>query len=53
MQHYGLRESILLYRKLPAETMDDEKQRIVAQLLADEEAKELPPPSRRRNEFLF
>ena len=34
-------EDILLYRKLLAETTDEEKRKVVLKLLAEEEAKEL------------
>ncbi|MEO6947574.1 MAG: hypothetical protein ABI150_13655 [Nitrobacter sp.] len=45
MQRYVHKENVLLYRKLLAETMDEEKRRIISKLLVDEEAKELPTPS--------
>ena len=42
MQRYVHNENILLYRKLLAETTDEEKRKIILKLLAEEEAKELP-----------
>lgn len=48
MQRYVHKENIILYRKLLAETMDEEKRKIIAKLLADEEAKETPSPSQEK-----
>ncbi len=49
MERYVHNENILLYRKLLAETTDDEKRKVVLKLLADEEAKEpLSPLSTRK-----
>ena len=49
MERYVHNENILLYRKLLAETTDDEKRKVVLKLLADEEAKEpLSPLSKRK-----
>lgn len=45
MQRYVHEENILLYRKLLAETRDKEKRKVIAKLLAEEEAKEPPSPS--------
>ncbi|ABE62716.1 hypothetical protein Nham_1908 [Nitrobacter hamburgensis X14] len=44
MQRYVHEENILLYRKLLADTMDEQKRKIILKLLAEEEAKELPTP---------
>jgi hypothetical protein len=44
MQRYVHEENILLYRKLLADTMDEEKRKTILKLLAEEEAKELPTP---------
>jgi hypothetical protein len=44
MQRFVHNENILLYRKLLAETTDEETRKVVLKLLADEEAKELPSP---------
>jgi hypothetical protein len=48
MQRYVHEENILLYRKLLAETTDEEKREIILKMLAEEEAKELPtsPPKK-------
>lgn len=53
MQRYVHEENILLYRKLLAETTDEEKRKIILRLLADEEAKELPrlSPEKKRAAF--
>ncbi len=45
MQRYVHEENILLYRKLLAETTDEEKRKIILKLLAEEEAKVLPTSS--------
>lgn len=45
MQRYIHKENVLLYRKLLAETADEEKRKIISKLLVDEEAKELPTSS--------
>jgi hypothetical protein len=44
MQRYVHEENILLYRKLLADTPDEQKRKIILKLLAEEEAKELPTP---------
>lgn len=49
MQRYVHEENILLYRKLLADTMDEEKRKIILKLL-EEEAKELPPPRTETND---
>jgi hypothetical protein len=48
MQRYVHEENILLYRKLLADTLDEEKRKIILRLLAEEEAKELPVPSAKK-----
>jgi hypothetical protein len=48
MQRYVHEENILLYRKLLAETTDEEKRKIILKLLAEEEAKELPTSSQKK-----
>ncbi len=48
MQRYVHNENILLYRKLLAQTTDEEKRKVVLKLLADEEAKEMPSPSQEK-----
>ena len=48
MQRYVHEENILLYRKLLADTLDEEKRKIILRLLAEEEAKELPAPSAKK-----
>lgn len=48
MQRYVHKENVLLYRKLLAETMDEDKRKIIAKLLADEEAKEPLSPSQEK-----
>lgn len=42
MHRYVHEENIILYRKLLAETIDEEKRKVIMKLLAEEEAKELP-----------
>jgi hypothetical protein len=48
IQRYVHEENILLYRKLLADTMDEEKRKIILKLLAEEEAKELPTSSSKK-----
>lgn len=48
MQRYVHEENILLYRKLLAETTDEEKRKIILRLLAEEEAKELPASAKKK-----
>jgi hypothetical protein len=42
------RRTILLYRRLLARTVGEEKRKIIAKLLADEGAKEPPSPSHKK-----
>jgi hypothetical protein len=53
MQRYVHEENILLYRKLLAETMNEEKRKIILRLLAEEEAKELLPSSPEKKRAVF
>jgi hypothetical protein len=59
MQRYIHEENILLYRKLLADTADEEKRKIILQfkiilqLLAQEEAKELPTPCPEKKRAVF
>ena len=48
MQRYVHNENILLYRKLLAQTTNEEKRKVVLKLLADEESKEMPSPSQEK-----
>ena len=45
MHRYVHEENIILYRKLLAETTDEEKRKIILKLRAEEEAKEVPASS--------
>ena len=45
MHRYVHEENIHLYRKVLAETTDEDKRKIILKLLAEEEAKELPASS--------
>jgi hypothetical protein len=41
------RENLKLYRKLLAETTDEQQRRTLLKLLADEEAKDVQPPEQK------
>lgn len=43
MEHFIHNENIRRYRKLLEEETDEEKRNIIRKLLAEEEARELPP----------
>ncbi len=44
MEQFVHRENVKLYRKLLAETTDEQKRQVLLKLLADEEARDAQPP---------
>ena len=47
MEKFVHRENIKLYRRLLAETADEQKRQMLLKLLADEEAKDAEPPEKK------
>jgi rubrerythrin len=49
MEKFVHRENVKLYRKLLAETTDEQKRQMLLKLLADEEAKHAQPPEKKQD----
>lgn len=47
MEEFIHRENLALLRKRLAEVQDDDARRVLLKLLAEEEAKDIPPPRER------
>ena len=50
MERFSHNENIRHYRKLLAEETDEEKRNIIRKLLAEEEAREIPPKTNRQDD---
>lgn len=48
MERFVHKENLKLYRKLLAETTDEQKRQTLLKLLADEEAKDAQPPEKKQ-----
>ncbi len=48
MEKFVYRENIKLYRRLLAETTDEQKRQMLLKLLTDEEAKYAEPPEKKQ-----
>ena len=49
MEKFVHRENIKLYRRLLAETTDEQRRQTLLKLLADEEAKDAEPPQNKQS----